>query len=115
MTDNVSNFSKLMAGISILKDGCSLVEAYGIDLDKLKEGDRVGVMRTSQGDLIFYINGESQGIAASNIPNPVYALVNLYGKCVQVSMYPPIEQQVNMRKATIVIWVSICLFHSMLC
>lgn len=84
-----------MAGISILKDGCSLVEAYGIDLDKLKEGDRVGVMRTSQSDLIFYINGESQGIAANNIPNPVYALVNLYGKCVQVSMYPPMmEQQV---------------------
>ncbi|XP_037052050.1 neuralized-like protein 4 isoform X2 [Bradysia coprophila] len=89
----MSNGTWLMAGISILKDGCSLVEAYGIDLDKLKEGDRVGVMRTSQGDLIFYINGESQGIAANNIPNPVYALVNLYGKCVQVSMYPPLDQQ----------------------
>ncbi len=84
-----------MAGISILKDGSSLVEAYGMDLDKLKEGDRVGVM-VSQGDLIFYINGVSQGIAANNIPKPVYALVNLYGKCVQVSMFPPsVEQQVN--------------------
>lgn len=83
-----------MAGISILKDGSSLVEAYGMDLDKLKEGDRCGVMRTSQSDLIFYINGESQGIAANNIPKPVYALVNLYGKCVQVSMFPLMEQQV---------------------
>lgn len=83
-----------MAGISILKDGSSLVEAYGMDLDKLKEGDRVGVMRTSQMELVFYINGESQGIAANNIPKPVYALVNLYGKCVQVSMFSPMEQQV---------------------
>lgn len=83
-----------MAGISILKDGSSLVEAYGMDLDKLKEGDRVGVMRTSQSDLIFFINGESQGIAANNIPKPVHALINLYGKCVQVSTFPPIEQQV---------------------
>lgn len=86
-----------MAGISILKDGSSLVEAYGTDLDKLKEGDRIGVMRTSQGELIFFINGESQGVAASNIPKPVHALVNLYGKCVQVSMYPPMEQQVKCR------------------
>lgn len=94
MTDLYAFNFQLMAGISVLKDGSSLVEAYGMDLDKLKEGDRVGVMRTSQGDLIFYINGESQGIAANNIPKPVYALVNLYGKCVQVSMFPPIEHQV---------------------
>ncbi|KAJ6638138.1 Neuralized-like protein 4, partial [Pseudolycoriella hygida] len=88
----MSSGTWLMAGISILKDGSSLVEAYGIDLDKMKEGDRIGVMRTAQGDLIIYINGESQGIAANNIPKSVHALVNLYGKCVQVSVYPPHEQ-----------------------
>lgn len=32
----------------MLRDGRSLHEAYGCDLDKLVEGDRVGVMRTSQ-------------------------------------------------------------------
>jgi hypothetical protein len=37
-----------MTGNSILKDGRSVVEVYGIDLDKLKEGDRIGVMRTSE-------------------------------------------------------------------
>jgi hypothetical protein len=37
-----------MTGNSILKDGRSVVEVYGVDLDKLKEGERIGVMRTSE-------------------------------------------------------------------
>ena len=37
-----------MLGQGVLRDGRSLHEAYGCDLDKLVEGDRVGVMRTSQ-------------------------------------------------------------------
>lgn len=77
-----------MSGISVLKDGNSLVEYYGTDLDKLNVGDRIGVLRTSQNELIFYINGEPQGIAATNMPKVVYGLVNLYGKCVQVSIFP---------------------------
>lgn len=80
-----------MSGISVLKDGNSLFEYYGTDLDKLNVGDRIGVMRTAQDKLIFYINGESQGVAATNIPKTVYALVNLYGKCVQVSIYPAVS------------------------
>lgn len=39
---------QIMTGNSILKDGRSVVEVYGIDLDKLKEGERIGVMRTSE-------------------------------------------------------------------
>lgn len=62
------------------------ISFVGADLDKLEEGDRVGVCRTGQGDLIFYVNGDSQGLAAKNIPKNVYALVNLYGKCGQVSI-----------------------------
>ncbi|XP_062535217.1 neuralized-like protein 4 [Armigeres subalbatus] len=78
----------VMSGISVLKDGVSLLEYYGSDLDKLGEGDRVGVVRTAQDKLVFYVNGESQGVAAVDIPKNVYALVNLYGKCVQVSICP---------------------------
>jgi neuralized-like protein 4 len=37
-----------MSGNSILRDGRSVVEVYGRDLDQLGEGDTVGVMRTSQ-------------------------------------------------------------------
>ena len=42
------------------QDGRSINENYGTDLDKLEEGDRVGVLRTSQGDLLFFVNGVSQ-------------------------------------------------------
>lgn len=77
-----------MSGNSVLKDGNLLVDYYGMDLDKLEEGDRIGVMRTTHGELVYYINGESQGEAATGLPVTVYALVNLYGKCVQVSIYP---------------------------
>lgn len=75
-----------MSGISVLKDGQSLLEYYGNDLDKLAEGDSVGVMRSSKGELVFFINGESQGVAAQNIPKSVFALVNLYGKCGMVTI-----------------------------
>ena len=81
----LKNGTWIMSGISILKDGNSLMEYYGNDLDKLSEGDRVGVMRNYKGELIFFINGESQGVAAREIPKTVHALVNLYGKCGQVT------------------------------
>ena len=86
-----------------------MVEDYGPDLDELNEGDRVGVMRTSevcpysrktnafcllhfyqmicsQGDLVLYVNSFAQGVAVTGIPDSVWACVDLYGKCVQVSV-----------------------------
>lgn len=41
-----------------------------------------------QGELKFFVNGESQGVAAENIPEKVYAIVNLYGRCAQVTVVP---------------------------
>lgn len=82
----LKNGTWIMSGISILKDGNSLMEYYGSDLDKLNEGDRVGVMRTSKGELIFFVNGESQGVAANVPKTTLYGLVNLYGKCGQVTL-----------------------------
>lgn len=89
-----------MSGNSILKDGNLLVECYGTDLDKLTVSDRIGVMRTSKGELMLYINGEAQGEAATNIPKNVYGLVNLYGKCVQVSIYP-VEVRTQLFQSTL--------------
>ncbi|KAL0277171.1 UNVERIFIED_CONTAM: hypothetical protein PYX00_004538 [Menopon gallinae] len=84
----------ILSGTSILQDGrTSGDESYGADLDKLKEGDIVGVMKTDKGELKFYINGEFQGTAAENIPDRVYAIVDLYGKCAQISIVPSSEQQ----------------------
>lgn len=53
----------------------------------MNEGDRVGIMRTAQGELVFSVNDETKGIAAVGIDKPVWAVVSLYGKCTQVSIY----------------------------
>ncbi|KAG8230351.1 hypothetical protein J437_LFUL000622, partial [Ladona fulva] len=83
---DLRNGSWILSGHSILKDGRPMVEAYGIDLSKLVEGDRVGVMRTSQGELVFWVNGLSHGVAASGIPPRVHAVIDLFGKCAQVTL-----------------------------
>lgn len=69
-----------------MKDGQCILECYGISLDVLNEGDRVGILRTPQGELIFSVNGEPKGIAAVGIAKPIWAVVSLYGKCTQVSI-----------------------------
>ena len=50
------------------------------------ENDRVGVLRTSSGVLHFFVNGIDQGPAATNIPGKVYAVIDMYGKCAQVTV-----------------------------
>lgn len=35
---------------------------------------------------MFFVNGTSQGLAAESIPQDVYVICNLYGKCAQVSL-----------------------------
>ncbi|KAJ8965975.1 hypothetical protein NQ317_018621 [Molorchus minor] len=37
-----------MSGSSVFKNGVCLTEGYGMDLDKLNQEDRVGLMRTSE-------------------------------------------------------------------
>ena len=58
---------------------------YGyVDLYDLREGDCVGLRLSQDGVLEFFVNGESQGIAAKNIytrNSDVYAVVDHYGQC----------------------------------
>lgn len=85
-----------MSGTSLLRDGQTTSEQYGVDLDQLGEGDRVGVMRTLQGELHFFVNGEDQGsVPYSRIPTPIWAVVDLYGKCVQVTITDTTTYQSN--------------------
>eukprot|EP00061_Rhincodon_typus_P016235 g44341.t1 len=41
---------------------------YGCDLDSLTTGSRIGMMRSSNGDLHYFINGVDQGVACSGLP-----------------------------------------------
>ena len=69
-----------------MRDGHTVVDEYGQDLDQLSEGDRVAVMRTSGGILHLYVNGVDQGPAATDIPSCIWAVVDMYGKCAQVTV-----------------------------
>jgi len=76
----------VFSGCSLMRDGHTIVDEYGRDLDQLSEGDRVAVMRTSVGVLHLYVNGVDQGPAATGIPSCMWAVVDMYGKCAQVTV-----------------------------
>ncbi|XP_022686175.1 neuralized-like protein 4 isoform X3 [Varroa jacobsoni] len=77
----------LYTGTCILYNGKQIIENYGTaNLDNLAKGDRVGVVRQSNGSVHFVVNGVDQGVAASNTPSRLFAVLDLYGKCVQISI-----------------------------
>uniref|UniRef100_A0A671VZC2 Neuralized-like protein 4 n=1 Tax=Sparus aurata TaxID=8175 RepID=A0A671VZC2_SPAAU len=80
--------SWIVSGCSVLRDGRSVLEEYGRDLDQLAEGDRVGIQRSSRGELHLWVNGQDCGAAASGLPPKLWAVVDLYGKCTQVTVNP---------------------------
>ena len=62
------------------------LDDYGQNLDKLKVGDRVAVVRKDNGVLHFFVNSEDCGPAASNIPDRVYGVIDLYGQAAQATI-----------------------------
>lgn len=59
-----------------MHNGQSIIDDYGQSLDRLKVGDRVGVLRKENGDLHFYVNGIDQGVAATDVPDAVYGVID---------------------------------------
>ena len=77
-----------MDGSTVLKDGTEIKSNYGCNLYTRAAGDRVGVQRTRAGELRIHVNGVDQGVAAHNLPDNVYAVVDVNGKCRQVTLLP---------------------------
>ena len=67
------------------EDG-EFIKDYGCDIWSCGVADRIGVQRTGSGELWVHVNGEDLGIAARNVPGKVYAVVDVYAKCKQVSL-----------------------------
>lgn len=55
-------------------------------MDALQEGNRVGLLRHADGSLHYYLNDMDQGAACWNVPQDLYAVIDLYGQCAQVSL-----------------------------
>lgn len=83
---NVHSGTWMMTGVGIMHNGITVVNQYGVNLDTLRVGDRVGAMVKSNGSLYFYVNGIDQGEAAKNIPTGVYGVVDLYGQAAQITL-----------------------------
>ncbi|XP_018431504.1 PREDICTED: neuralized-like protein 4, partial [Nanorana parkeri] len=78
----------MLSGTAIMQDGNTLRTNYGCDLDSLGSASRIGMMKTARGDLHYFIDGVDQGVACTGLPasRDIFAVVDLYGQCVQVSL-----------------------------
>ena len=46
----------------------------------LQNGDLVGLVKTSDGRLRFFVNDLDQGVAARDVPDGAYGVIDLHGK-----------------------------------
>ena len=75
-----------MTGNGVMHNGTTVIDDYGQNLDKLKVGDRVAVVRKENGTVHFFVNSEDQGPAATNVPDRVYGVIDLYGQAAQATI-----------------------------
>lgn len=52
---NVRTGTWMMTGNGVMHNGITVVEQYGLSLDRLQAGDRVGVMRKDDGTVHFWV------------------------------------------------------------
>lgn len=90
MTD-LDHDTWVLSGCTVMKDGLAIKYNYELDLDKVKVGSVVGVMRQNNGDLHYFLDGVDQGIACTNVPSHLYPVIDIYGRCTQVTILSPPE------------------------
>lgn len=83
---DISRDTWMLSGSSVMENGITIKSNYPCDLDTLGAGVRVGVMVTPDRNLEFYRDGVPQGVACVVPHTNVYAVVDLYGQCAQVSL-----------------------------
>ncbi|PSN33663.1 hypothetical protein C0J52_20980 [Blattella germanica] len=88
MTD-INHDTWMLSGSAVMQDGVTLRNGYGCDLDTLTTSTRIGMMRHDDESLHYYVDGVDQGAACEGVPPHVYAVVDLYGQCAQVSIVQP--------------------------
>lgn len=76
----------MLSGSSVMENGNTIKSSYPFDLDSLVSGVRIGVMRSADKTLEFYRDGVGQGAACTVPHGNVYAVVDLYGQCAQISI-----------------------------
>lgn len=91
---NLRSGTVMMSGCGILTNGKGTRREYGeFNLDELREGDRVGMMRKSNGNLHFHINGQDQGVAATRVASTLWGVIDLYGMTIKVTIVDHDERE----------------------
>lgn len=70
--------------------------SYGANLETLHTGSTVGLLLDEDSRLHLYIDGLDQGVAASDLPSYVYAVIDLYGQCEQISIVGPSSEPMSL-------------------
>lgn len=83
---SVPNDAWYLTGNEVRHTGFVLASNYCPSLDWLRVGDKIGMKRTHESNLKLYINGEDMGVAASDVPEMVYAVIELFGSTVAVNI-----------------------------
>lgn len=90
---NMRSGTIMMSGCGILANGKGTRREYGeFNLDELREGDRVGMMRKANGNLHYFINGQDQGVAASKVGQS-WGVIDLYGMTIKVTIVDRDERE----------------------
>ncbi|XP_046393792.1 neuralized-like protein 4 [Ischnura elegans] len=88
--NNLKSGTWLLYGTNIWSNNVEVFSKYtASNVYNLKPGDRMGVMRSETGALHFFVNGVDQGPAASNIPEEIYGVYELYGDATQATILHP--------------------------
>lgn len=82
---DLSNNTIMSSGTTLMLNGVTVRNDLPFDLDNCKTGARIGVMRNGN-NIHFFINGVDQGCAHECRVQNIYAVVDLYGQCSQVSL-----------------------------
>ncbi|XP_055706492.1 neuralized-like protein 4 isoform X2 [Phlebotomus papatasi] len=91
---NMRSGTIMMSGCGILTNGKGTRREYGeFNLDELREGDRVGMMRKSNGNLHYFINGRDQGCAATKVAQILWGVIDLYGMTIKVTIVDRDERE----------------------
>ena len=88
---NVSQILIISSTIMILKTRnlIDLISLNPLFYISSQVKDKIGVLRKSNGNLHFFINGVDQGVAGTHVPQQLFAVVDLYGQAAQATIVDP--------------------------
>lgn len=75
----------MISGTTLMYNGVTVRNDLPFDLDTLTSGCRIGVMKNND-HIHFFINGVDQGPSHECKVQNVYAVIDLYGQCAQVTI-----------------------------